>query len=97
MSNTNIKGSFWGFEVRRRQLTGAWVTSAYVAAPPEVQFGWFSGGYATTQRVDYNNDTSTASTRGSLSSSRVWLAATGNTDYGWFGAILVLKDQQLIE
>ena len=36
-------------------------------------------------RIDFSNDSSTASVRGPLSSARVNLAATGNSNYGWFG------------
>ena len=52
--------------------------------------GWFGGGYAptlsaTVDRIDFSNDSSTASPRGALSLARVKLAATGNSNYGWFG------------
>ena len=57
--------------------------------------GWFGGGanlatptyYSTVDRVDFSNDTGTANIRGSLSSpaGRWILAATGNSNYGWFG------------
>ena len=36
-------------------------------------------------RIDFSNDSSTASVRGPLSSARYGLAATGNSNYGWFG------------
>jgi len=51
--------------------------------------GWFGGGgspaVSTVDRIDFSNDTGTASVRGSLSSARYQLAATGNSNYGWFG------------
>ena len=56
--------------------------------------GWFGGGdsengggisESTVDRIDFSNDTSTASVRGPLSSERDTLAATGNSNYGWFG------------
>ena len=58
--------------------------------------GWFGGGYSnspaptttvsTVQRITYATDTTTASTRGSLSIARHSLASTtDNTTYGWFG------------
>ena len=50
--------------------------------------GWFGGdsaGPATLDRIDFSNDTGTASVRGSLSAIRYQLAATGNSNYGWFG------------
>ena len=54
--------------------------------------GWFGGGYnptpttvSTVDRVDFSNDTGTANIRGPLSLARFGLAATGNSNYGWFG------------
>jgi len=58
--------------------------------------GWFGGGYSnspapgtkvsTVQRITYATDTTTASTRGSLSISSFGLASSSdNTTYGWFG------------
>ena len=53
--------------------------------------GWFGGGFSgsaplsTVDRIDFSNDLATASPRGPLSSARKALAATGNTNYGWFG------------
>jgi hypothetical protein len=53
-------------------------------------FGWFGGGYAsgsvaTVDRINFSNDSSTASVRGSLTLARQFLSATGNSNYGWFG------------
>ena len=52
-------------------------------------YGWFGGGtpgpVATVDRIDFSNDSSTASVRGPLSSARTRLTATGNSNYGWFG------------
>ena len=51
-------------------------------------FGYFGGGFApnfsTVDRVDYNNDTVTASPKGNLSAARSYLGATGNADFGYF-------------
>ena len=58
--------------------------------------GWFGGGYSnspapttkvsTVQRITYATDTTTASTRGSLSIASHGLASSSdNTTYGWFG------------
>jgi hypothetical protein len=59
------------------------------AATGNSNYGWFSGGgpgaVSTVDRIDFSNDSSTASIRGSLSSARYFLAATGNSNYGWFG------------
>ena len=60
-------------------------------------YGWFGGGFApgvpasvsTVDRIDFSNDSPTASVRGSLSLVRYVLAATGNSNYGWFGGGLV--------
>ena len=52
--------------------------------------GWFGGGNTPTvisrvDRIDFSNDTGTANIRGPLSLARSSLAATGNSNYGWFG------------
>jgi hypothetical protein len=53
-------------------------------------FGWWGGGgpgpLATVDRIDFSNDSSTASPRGPLSLARSALASTGNSNYGWFGS-----------
>jgi hypothetical protein len=36
-------------------------------------------------RIDFSNDTATASSKGPLSAARYNLAATGNKYYGYFG------------
>ena len=72
---------------------------SFTAAPPaEATYGWFGGGMAaatalppkayvsSVQRIEYANDTTTASVRGSLTLARSEIAGTGNTNYGWFGA-----------
>ena len=70
-----------------------------VAATGNSNYGWFGGGYflipspigplggptATVDRIDFSNDSATASVRGSLSQARYNLAATGNSNYGWWG------------
>ena len=63
------------------------------AATGNSNYGWFGGGRggtplaitATVDRIDFSNDSSTASPRGPLSAARYNLAATGNSNYGWFG------------
>ena len=55
---------------------------------PGELYGWFGGGngpVSTVDRIDYAADTGTAGVRGPLSLARNALAATGNTNYGWFG------------
>jgi hypothetical protein len=53
------------------------------------EFGYFGGGGPTTtsvvDRIDYSNDTATASVRGPLSLAKFSLAATGNSNFGYFG------------
>jgi hypothetical protein len=66
-----------------------------LAATGNSNYGWFGGGsispaasppaVATVDRIDFSNDSVTASRRGSLSLARSQLAATGNSNYGWFG------------
>ena len=49
-------------------------------------FGYVGGGFlSTVDRIDYSSDTSATRTRGPLSSSRYALAATGNSNFGYFG------------
>ena len=63
------------------------------AATGNSNYGWFGGGYtaatpaatAVVDRIDFSNDSSTASPRGLLSLARYWAASTGNSNYGWFG------------
>ena len=45
----------------------------------------FSSGRINIDRIDYANDTVTASWRASLSTLRYYLAATGNSSFGYFG------------
>ena len=60
------------------------VTSERVTHP----FGYFGGGnpnLSTVDRINYDNDTTTAVEKGPLSRGRRLLAATGNTNFGYFG------------
>ena len=56
--------------------------------PQGYDTGYFGGGNlsATVFRIDYNNDTATASTKGPLSVGRRYFAATGNSNFGYFGS-----------
>ena len=64
-----------------------------LAATGNSNFGWFGGGvnpstpaiFSTVDRIDFSNDSVIASQRGTLNSFRTGLAATGNSNYGWFG------------
>ena len=56
-------------------------------------FGYFGGGgyvvpsslISTVDRIDYSNDTVTASVRGPLTIAKTFLSATGNSNFGYFG------------
>jgi hypothetical protein len=50
-------------------------------------YGWFGGGapaVSTVNRLDFTNDTVAAGARTTISAARYLLAATNNTNYGWF-------------
>jgi hypothetical protein len=89
INNNNVFGVFTLNEARGSRLTGDWLNKEFVA-----NYGWFGGGLVpgspvprtlVVDRVDFSNDTASASSRGPLSSARNALAATGNSNYGWFG------------
>ena len=72
INNNNIFGAFTLGEVRSGRLTGDWLNKESVA-----NYGWFGGGTAAAQssistvdRVDFSNDSVTASLRGPLSLAR---------------------------
>ena len=52
-------------------------------------FGYFGGGFpglaSTVDRINYNNDTATASPKGPLSAAKQYLSATGNANFGYHG------------
>ena len=56
-------------------------------------YGYFGGGrnpgvpadYSLVDRIDYSNDTATASTKGPLTINRYQSGATGNNNFGYFG------------
>ena len=67
-----------------------------LAATGNSSYGYFGGGYfpslyggpaasSAVDRVDYSNDTATASPKGALSVARYYLSATGNASFGYFG------------
>jgi len=58
--------------------------------------GWFGGGatptaVSTVDRIDFSNDSATASPRSPLSTVRSNFAATGNSNYGWFGGGITIS------
>ncbi len=83
MTLTNQSGIFSLEDVRIRQNTGYWRTppSGGGGSPSPYPYGYFGGGtpgpFSRVDRVDYSNDTATASPKGPLSVSRYRLAATG--------------------
>jgi len=64
-----------------------------IAATGNSNYGWFGGGgnpsgsvsYLTVDRIDFSNDSGSTSVRGPLSAAKYRQAATGNSNYGWFG------------
>ena len=95
MALTNRRGIFALLDVRERQASGNWTVKSDVwLAPspyygPAPETGYFGGGLggtlSTVDRIDYSNDTATASPKGPLSVGRYHLAATGNISFGYFG------------
>lgn len=73
-------------EVYELQKEGLWVEKGRETYR---EFGYFGGGLpgsvSRVDRIDYTNDTATASVRGPLSLARYWLSATGNSNFGYFG------------
>jgi hypothetical protein len=62
-----------------------------IAATGNSNYGWFGGGYtgsanfSIVDRINFANDSVSASPRSVLSLARIRLAAAGNSNYGWFG------------
>lgn len=90
MSDSNISGVFLLRDVRQRILAGFWPDDFIPNTDPN--FGWWAGGvnytgtpfYATVDRLDFNNDLSTAVFRVNITSSHSHGSAKDNT-YAWFG------------
>ena len=95
---SDVRGIFRLKQVYEEQLSGNWPVKSdvwlspspyYVPAP---ETGYFGGGrtaamanQSTVDRIDYSNDTATASPKGPLSLAKSYSAATGNSSYGYFG------------
>ena len=63
------------------------VVRGFAPTPYGIPFGYFAGGtgpISTVERIDYSNDTATASAKGPLSSARRNLAGTSNSFSGYF-------------
>ena len=62
-----------------------------VSYPIYLAYGYFGGGFvspstrSTVDRIDYSNDTATATVRGPLSLARDTIAAAGHSTHGYFG------------
>jgi hypothetical protein len=86
IGNNSIFGAFTLSELHSGRLTGEWLNTDVVA-----NYGWFAGGanfpaqFSSIDRINFSNDTVTATQRTPLSSSRYGVAAVGNSNYGWFG------------
>ena len=80
---TNIFGIGEVYELQRE---GQWVEKNRESYR---EYGYFGGSASpvssTVDRIDYSNDTATASIRGPLSLARGSFAATGNSNFGYFG------------
>ena len=89
----NVRGVFRLKQVYEEQISGNWPTTASSegvggGSPSPYPYGYFGGGpgpLTTVDRIDYSNDTATASVKGPLSFGRYYIAATGNGSYGYFG------------
>jgi len=96
----SIRQDVFGLEqVYRLQVEGLWSAKSdvwlvpspyYVPAPETGYFGGGAGGspdgdYSTVDRIDYSNDTATASPKGPLSISKRGWGSTGNSSFGYFG------------
>ena len=90
MALTNQRGIFSVEDVRLRQNTGYWPTSTGSLPtnnPLQIRpFGYFGGGFpgptSTVDRIDYSNDTSTASVKGPLTSGKALIAAASSLANG---------------
>jgi hypothetical protein len=88
------RGIFRLKQVYEEQLSDNWsVKSDVWLFNPTMNITWdyayFGGGgpslSSRVDRIDYSNDTSTASPKGPLSAARFFLATVGNKSYGYFG------------
>jgi hypothetical protein len=80
------KGIFSIQTVYNLQRSSSWPTTYQPATPPGELYGWFGGAYnvSSVSRIDYANDSGTATARGPLSVGRFMIGASGNGNYGWF-------------
>ncbi len=84
-SNWSVKSDVW-------LSSPAGLTNFGTGAAVTPQTGYFGGGgtpfaVSRVDRIDYSNDTATASPKGPLSAERTNSAATGNSSFGYFGGV----------
>jgi len=81
-------------DLSRSSVRGPLSLARYlIGATGNSNFGYFGGGttfppqvyYSTVDRIDYSNDTATASVRGLLNNTKARFQATGNSNFGYFG------------
>jgi hypothetical protein len=92
MTQTGVRTNIFGIgEVYELQREGLWVEKNRETYR---EYGYFGGGYrnpspsiqySLVERIDYSNDTATASRRASFPGTRRDWAATGNSNFGYFG------------
>ena len=96
MTQTGVRTNIFGIgEVYELQREGQWVEKGRETYR---EYGYVAGGMigasyepgynATTSivdRIDFSNDTATASIRGGLSVPRINLGASGNSNFGYWG------------
>jgi hypothetical protein len=86
-ATANVRGS-----LLNAKSFGSSVSNYVIKAPPTVysltyaNYGWNAGGpLSSIDRIDFSNDSATATARGPLSVQRGSVAGVGNANYGWFG------------
>ena len=92
------RGIFRLKQVYEEQLSGTWSTRDQMFGQVRVlllhhkehPFGYFAGGYnssgelSVADRIDYSNDTATASSKANLSFSEWSVSGTGDANFGYF-------------
>ena len=81
MADSNRKGAFELSNVRQRSLDGFWETGL-----TNVQYAWTSGGLVgatSVERLDFSNDTATASSRTTITGTRYQSSGVSNNNAGW--------------
>ena len=84
----------YGNDTQTGLARGQLNTARYnMGATGNQSYGYFGGGknpsaspiaVSTVDRIDYSNDTEDTVVKGPLAAARAYIAATGNSSYGWF-------------